>query len=516
MSSIATPQFLITNLGLAVASTASPTGPWISITSFQIGDGYGYTPDINDIGLNGNLLFEGTPTSYENVGNNTINIICDIPPNAGPFNFGEVALFLSDGTMFAKAVFDTPQTKYSSLGSGVATSYTLNCLLKLQQSVAVFQITTLCGPPSVWEAYSWSEVYPPGQSANPDIPLTMVRELSPFFGNTLLQPSASTIWTVTNEYNPYYNVAIGSSYYPVMASSTSWIEVPASHCHSSDLSAPNRRFLILTPEGYLRSVSSVVSSGTNYRFNLNVTNDGTYNNYPLPVAPSPSGEYIRIYRCDQAGGTLFYNQIVDPPAQPPLAQNNVPGLAYGSLGIFVQNGAIQAAGLLHAPSQNTGRILTGSDDLNSTAFASGVYTTASATYGFPANMPYAWDGNIVIIAYGDYTQIYYPQSTGGGDAQGNNGVPIAYRSWTGSSWTSWFPLLMGGKQGGTGLWSTSNFNPLTVNGIGYVAFIVLQGNSSQAAPEGTVRSLPGRPGTWLSNGTASAASDYWNVWVRIA
>jgi|SRR5580692_156217 hypothetical protein len=65
-------------------------------------------------------------------------------------------------------------------------------------------------------------------------------------------------------------------------------------------------------------------------------------------------------------------------------------------------------------------------------------------------------------------------------------------------------------------WTPSNFQPLNVNGIGYVAFIVLNGDGSQSASEGTVMALPGRPGAWLSSGNAGSGGDYWCVWTRIA
>ena len=170
MPSLSTPVMVITNQGLAVASTAMPQGPYIHIAYFEIGSGYGYTPLPTDVGINGTLLYggpptmtntQGVPTSYTFVGDNTLDIICTIQPDAGPWQFGEVALFLQDGTMFAKAVFQTPQTKFSSLGTNVASAYVLNCLLKLQQSVAVFQVDTQQGPPAMLDIFQWSDVYPP-------------------------------------------------------------------------------------------------------------------------------------------------------------------------------------------------------------------------------------------------------------------------------------------------------------------------------------------------------------------
>lgn len=461
MPSTSTPLLLITSAGLAAASVATPTGPYIHITSFAIGSAYGYTPTINQTAIQGNLLYgsvTGSPTTtppstYQSIGNNTLNIVCEIPPEAGPWEFGEVALYLDDGSggvgpLFAIAVFDQPQTKFSSLGTNVVSSYVLNCLLKLQQSTAVFQIDTSNGPPAVLDIFQWSDVYPPGISANPDVPLYLVRELSDRGESTLLLNTSDAAWTLaSSSYERYTTAANGTfaSTFPVANSSTSWVEVAASLLNPGDLGATNRRWLIQTSDSFFRSVSSVTVSGSNYRFNLNVSNDGTYNNSPLQSAPT-IGSGITIYSSNISGRRLFYEQIVNPPSIP-LALNGVPGLAYGSSGTYMPGpGIIQAYGMLHSPSTNTGRILTNGDDLNATNWATGVYTTQSGLYGYPANMPTFWDGTIQIENFGSLTQWYKPGSTGGGDSFGNGGVPMFYRSWTGSNWTSWFPLRIQGKQ----------------------------------------------------------------------
>lgn len=315
----ATPLFLITDQGLAAASVATPTGPYIHITSFLVGSAYGYTPTREDPGINGNLLYQGVPTSYSYVGNNTIDILCQIPPDAGPFDFGEVALELDGGIMFAKAVFDTPQTKYSALGTNIISTYSFHCLLQLAQSVAVFQVDTASGlTPAVWEVDNWSDVYPPGISANPDIPLTLVRELNEYGDSSLLQNTNDSYWTLgTTSYNRYAAVG-GSTTFPVVNASTTWIEVAASLCHPGDLTTVNRRFVIETADHYYRSVLSVVVSESNYRFNLNAA--------PLSAVPAVASR-ISIFRDDQKGGSIYYSQIIDPPTPYtlPIASSTVLG-----------------------------------------------------------------------------------------------------------------------------------------------------------------------------------------------
>jgi len=298
-----TPTFQITNAGLQAASIASPTGPWISITGFQIGSGYGYTPLPTDPGLSGSLLFSGTPTSYQNIGSGTLDILCEIPPNAGPFQFGEIALMLPGNVMFAKAVFPVAQTKFSALGSNVVSSYELHCLLTLAQGTAIFQITTAV-PTTLLQVFSWSDIYPPRLSADPTVPLVQVMELSEYGDATLLSNASNSKWSIEGStYQRYDNQGGGPSFSVANASST-WIEILAASLNPLDLTNINsNRFVIETPDNYFRSVSTVVPSGSSYRFTLNGT--------PLQTVPAV-GSSVVIYRDDQAQGVSYYSQILDP------------------------------------------------------------------------------------------------------------------------------------------------------------------------------------------------------------
>lgn len=259
-----TPQLLIVQAGLAVASQATPTGPFVGIVGFSIGSGFGYIPQITDTGLNGALLYSGVPTSYNYAGDGTIDIMCVIPADAGPFSFGEVALYLAGGVMFAKAVFDTLQVKYSSLGTNVASTYTFNCLLKLQQGPAVISVTTDSGiPPAVWEVDKWSDVYPPNLSANPAIPMIIVRELSPILNDaTLLIQSSSTQWTISSNYE-YLQLAT------VVNGTNNYVEAVATAFPTSMLNTTTEQLVLRFSDGYMRSINSVIVSGLNYRFIFN-------------------------------------------------------------------------------------------------------------------------------------------------------------------------------------------------------------------------------------------------------
>ena len=258
MTDFTAPQLIVTDVGVAEASVATPTGPFIEIGSFKIGSAYGYTPLPTDTDINGDLLYEGEPLTYKYVGNNTLDIVCRIPTAAGPFQFGEVALFLTGGAMFAKAAFAEPQIKYSSLGTNVLSTYTFNCLLKLEQSVAVFQVNTNCLPPDIWEVDHWSDVYPPALSANPGIPSILVRELDPKGDSTLIYQASDTHWTVGTNYESIYKGACLSGSTTTVVIATSALDSVLS-VHEL-VSSTAKEYVIENSAGYLRAVSTAVLS----------------------------------------------------------------------------------------------------------------------------------------------------------------------------------------------------------------------------------------------------------------
>jgi hypothetical protein len=466
MANDTTPLMLITNVGLAAASTALPEGPYIHIIEFQIGSGYGYTPDVNQTAIQGNLLYTGIPSDYVSIGANTLNIMLEIPPEAGPWEFGEVAIFAADSDnnpyLFAIAVFQSPQTKFSSLGTNVVSSYQLNCLIKLQQSTAIFQIDSENINPDVYDIYQWSDVYPPSLSANPGIPSYNIHEPnSRSDGTMLLTTTTTAIRTIVDgAYQEIFPDPFSDVLWTVANSSSTYVEVTQAQFNTHRISyANNRSLLVQTHAGFWRSVSSVTVSGSNYRLNLNCTNDGTYNNYPLPVIPQ-LGEAFRIYSDSFAGKLMLYDQIVNPPSIP-IGSVGTPGLTYGGSGTYMPGGgAIEAFGLLHQPSANTGRTLSSADDLNNTGLVSGMYTTYIGVYGTPGNLPVPWEGHIWIQNYGagsDITQLYWPQGNGGGtDNAGDNGYPPYFRSYAPpTGWSNWFAFGMSGKQGGGGTGTTT-------------------------------------------------------------
>lgn len=444
MADFATPQLIVTKAGLNAANAANPFGPWVHITSFKIGSAFGYDPQKipDDTDIDGDQLYYGVPTQYKNLGNGVLDIVLRIPADAGPFQFGEVALYNKDDDgnehLFAKAVFEEPQTKYSSLGTNVASSFTIHALIKLEQSIAVFKIDTLVNN-AIMEVDRWSDVLLPYLSADPDTPLLLVRELDDAGYSSLLHYSVpgEEQWTIGTNYEL---LKVSS----VKNSSASTVRVPAADIQSNWYGSVNRQFVleIAGRNDPYRSTMSLVRQGADAVFTLNPQ--------PLSDLPAPGTE-VRIY----------YAKNTPPDKR---ALNTAPGIVQPGTGLVIQDatpGLIETHGLVHGVN-NAGRILTPSDNLMGLSLPSGVYDIIGVGASRPAGMPegtYAagqvYRTNTLVV--GDNTQaitdVFFPHNPQTGQplppysSKDNRAWFHEYRN---GAWSPWRTLNGAQASGGSG------------------------------------------------------------------
>ncbi len=384
-----TPLLLVTNAGLNAANGANPQGPWVHIVQFRIGSGFGYEPTRDDTGLNGNTLYQGVPLAYRNIGDNTLDIICQIPADAGPFEFGEVGIYNEDSAgnkvLFAKAVFDTLQTKYSSLGTNVATSFTFHCLLKLEQSIAIFKIDTL-NPMAIVEVDKWSDVLIPSVSPNPDVPLTLVRELDTRGCSSLLHYSVpdQERWTVGTNYTWMANTTVANA-------TSNTVSVPIASLSTGAMSTQDTKYVIEIAgrNDPFRVCSQLVATGGTATFTIHPDNF-----LDLPAV----GAAVRVYE------NVNYKTI-------PLATATTQGIVRAGNGIAVPTpGVFETYGLLHGV-PGSGQILTNANNLDNAGMASGLYHIYQGSR--PTNMPpypNITGGHLYHVNTGGLiTQVFYPQ-----------------------------------------------------------------------------------------------------------
>lgn len=101
-------HFVVTTAGQeAIAGSLSP----IVLESFTLGDGFGYTPNVSQVALQGSTLTSGVPSEPIIVSNNLLKYTIVLGGDLGTFAFGEVALYMPGGALFAIGVNDVPILK---------------------------------------------------------------------------------------------------------------------------------------------------------------------------------------------------------------------------------------------------------------------------------------------------------------------------------------------------------------------------------------------------------------------
>ena len=207
--------FKITDAGIKSLFEAEQKGIRCAITSFTIGSAYGYEPIAEDTAMHGDLLYRSQPERYKYIDQKTKLIVCQVPVEAGPFTFGEIGLWLDDGTLFALCALGSPIEKYSSNESSVASSITLNCLLTVEQGISNLVIGYEDNPASTGAIEidlvdKWTSVKSPREMGK-DIFIEemIVQELSPDGRQTLLLRdvpndswNVASTWAFLNEAEP--------------------------------------------------------------------------------------------------------------------------------------------------------------------------------------------------------------------------------------------------------------------------------------------------------------------------
>src|SRR3569833_735159 len=93
----------LTNAGAALLNANA--GP-IQLATAKLGSAFGYIPDPTDNNIRGTLIYTGSPSQYFVVNANVVKYSVLLDYNLGPFQFGEVGLFATDGTLYALAAND--------------------------------------------------------------------------------------------------------------------------------------------------------------------------------------------------------------------------------------------------------------------------------------------------------------------------------------------------------------------------------------------------------------------------
>lgn len=136
-------KFVITRAGLDSAQRAQANGYYISLHTFAVGSAYGYPPETTATALKGTELHRARVSGYRVIDENTVEYTCILDQNVGDFSYGEVGLYMEDGTLFAVASQDRMIEKLRGDASATGNRIIIEARLSFSQAESVLKYEIL-------------------------------------------------------------------------------------------------------------------------------------------------------------------------------------------------------------------------------------------------------------------------------------------------------------------------------------------------------------------------------------
>ena len=265
----------ITTGGLTAAASASPGGPYINIAQFRIGSGYNYTPDPagGETNLHGTLLYTGVPTSYSVLNGNTCDIVLQMDPTIGPFNFGELAVDIWNGTsfvMFASCAWTTLQEKLNAVGNQAGSIWRIHARMVLQQLPNICSVT-ITNTMTILEVSTWTALVPPiSQPSGANA--VIVHEQNSMGESVFVTRDGDHNWLVEG----YTKLLAGNITSDVGASATT-TSVTDSSISGITLTTPsNAKYIAKFSDGSIRNIATQAGSTINWSVALGGVPTGAF------------------------------------------------------------------------------------------------------------------------------------------------------------------------------------------------------------------------------------------------
>lgn len=203
--------FTITQAGLQAVNHAQTGGPDINITTVKLGSAFNYTPSSAQTTLTGSLLYSGPIFNYSVDSDNQVNYTIYLDQTIGTFSFGEVGLYLADGTLFAITALTQLQEKVAVAGStpGNVVSFIAKLVLQALAPVITWtpQINNLA---NVIEIQSVDQLPLATNASNPN---AYSIQTGDEYGNITLglRETGGGLWTFDTHQYPWIYGTVGAS-----------------------------------------------------------------------------------------------------------------------------------------------------------------------------------------------------------------------------------------------------------------------------------------------------------------
>jgi len=291
---------------------ARVTGLLLDIASFRLGSAYGYTPNRDtDNALRGTIVHPiapnvAVPSNFFRTegpdGGIIINLSCILPASVGDFNYGELGLYLPNGTLFGLCAFDSPISKLANTGGSEGNSLEMKVKIITNIAVPTINVSSLVVNAATLVGFSSANILTPPSVAEANILRT--QSLDEFGRAGLYHEATSDRWHPMMHDNVVYNGTV------------TW----ASPFSIGDANLPNRlgvtfpppipgryvlQFMSGTLAGRVREVTPIPAFQASVMYPLNfIVQPATPNGYSYVVSQAGTTGSSAVTWPTNPGGTV--------------------------------------------------------------------------------------------------------------------------------------------------------------------------------------------------------------------
>jgi len=252
-------QLVLTTAGIAALTNSIPP----VLTAFKLGSGVNFTPSVSDTDIHGSVVNTGAPSEATIINPNLLRYTIVVDPTAGPFNFGEVGLYLAGNVLFALGSFSTLQHKEPSSNLVTGGNLKIDCYVTvIGNSYAVLaDATNTVGNVNLPVLSSVDALPSPSDTNyNTYVCLTNIDQYV-----TTLATAEGNFWSFTG----YESVRLTAA---ITSASNSYVNT-GSDCGSVSYAGEViLQFVSGSHRGLVRSVTSITLSGTRVNFSVPLLN----------------------------------------------------------------------------------------------------------------------------------------------------------------------------------------------------------------------------------------------------
>lgn len=280
-------EVVLTSAGQALLEANE--GP-VTVTSYELGSAFGYTPQPSDTNIHGTLIYTGVPSAPLVADANVVKYSMYLDYTLGPFTFGEVGLFVGS-TLFALATGNTSVTKTPVSGNNIGNAIRIDMYLSIVESNYEMWLN-LNTSNSQFQMAVLASVDQLPQSANAVPNAYIISGASGTQSAYLAYTDKNGLWNF--DVYAYANQATVT----VQSSTAQSVTIPLS------------QYLQGFDPGYFGEVIAEFSSGTNYslcRYVQSVVLTGstaTLNFYSMMLTQPAAGDTIVIFGRQQLSTTI--------------------------------------------------------------------------------------------------------------------------------------------------------------------------------------------------------------------